>query len=151
VTTGTRIRSWFVAAVVAAVLAAAPRGAAAQKVQVSPMPGTVVFNQPTAVDFNAGFIGEPTMALLVQPRNAKKPWQLFIRAGSADMGGYGKPVSDVLWRTDPSSAWTSLTTSYQQIAQGTGTVVVYLYFRTRLQWSQDVAGTYDALLEFGAQ
>lgn len=146
-----RIHAWLVAAALTAALVAAPRGAAAQKVQVWTLPGTVVFNQPTAADFNAGFIGEPSMVLQVSPRNSKKPWQLFIRAGSADMGGYGKPVSDVLWRTDSSSAWTPLTTGYQQIAQGTGPATVYLYFRTRLQWSQDVAGMYETPVEFGAK
>ncbi len=145
------VRTWLVAAAVAVALAAAPRSAAAQSVQVWTLPGTVVFNQPTAADFNAGFIGEPTMVLLVWPRNSRKSWQLFVRAGSADMGGYGKPVSDVLWRTDSSTAWTPLTTGYQQIAQGTGFTIVYLYFRTRLQWSLDVAGTYDAPLEFGTK
>lgn len=138
-------------AATAAAIAAAPRGAAAQKVQISLLPGTVVFNQPTSADFNVGFIGEPSMVLLIQPRNTNKSWQVFIRAGTPDMGGYGKPVSDVLWRTDASSVWTPLTTGYQPIAQGTGNAVVYLYFRTRLQWSLDVAGTYDAPLEFGAQ
>lgn len=147
--TGKHGHSWFAAAAVVAALVAAPEGVAAQSVQVWTLPGTVVFNQPTPADFNAGFIGEPAMVLLVWPRNSRKSWQLFVRAASADMGGYGKPVSDVLWRTDSSSAWTPLTTSYQQIAQGTGTAIVYLYFRTRLQWALDVAGTYDAPLEFG--
>lgn len=136
----------WTAVAVAAVMLGTPDASAAQTVWT--LPSTVTFNQPTAADFNAGFIGEPAMGVVVFSFGGR-PWQLYMRAAVPDMGGYGKPISDVLWRTQGSTAWTPLSTGFQKIAEGTGFTIVWVYFRTRLQWSLDVAGTYDAVLEFG--
>lgn len=118
-------------------------GAVAQSVHV--LGGDVVLAPPTSMDFLAGYSVSGTMRVRVNARK-NESWRLELRAASADMGGAGKPTSDVLWRTE-SSAWLPLTLSSVPVVQGQGKAFVTLHFRVRLQWDSDPAGSYSAPIE----
>lgn len=116
--------------------------------RVTLLPPGVVFPTPSEPEFDAGWVDHPGMVITVEPRNPNRPdWQLFIRATAPDMGGYGKPVSDILYRPEGSSAWTPLSTSPQILAEGFQAGTVTVYFRLRLDWLLDAPGSYDVPLE----
>lgn len=142
-----RVRSRVVGIALSALLGlgGAVSVAAAQSVQV--LGGDVVLDPPTSADFLAGYSVSGTMRVRVNTRKGET-WRLEVRAAAADMGGAGKPVSDVLWRTESSSTWVPLTMSNVQVVQGQGKAFVTLHFRVRLQWAADSAGSYSAPLEF---
>lgn len=139
-------RAAALAATALAMGTTAPRRAAAQSVWT--VPGTVAIQTPTASDFMAGFSAEESMTLMVLS-SGKRPWRLYVRAASPDMGGSGKPSSDVLWRTPDSGSWAPLSTGFVQIAEGRGFTFITVSFRVRLQWDTDEPGAYDTPVEFG--
>lgn len=111
--------------------------------RVTLLPPTVVFPSPGEAQFDVGWVEQDGM-IAVEPRNANRPnWQLFIRATAADMGGYGKPVEDVLYRADGASDWVPLSTAPQLLAEGSEPGTITVRFRLRLDWLTDVPGVYD--------
>ena len=110
----------------------------------------IAFPTPGVVDFDAGWIEYAGMAVSVDSRPPSESWELRIRAGSPDMGGYGKPCDEILWRTDASRAWTPLSTTDQVVLQGQGDQEVTIYFRVLLGWDADVPDTYSVDVAFTA-
>lgn len=113
------------------------------------VPVDVAFPMPDQFSFNAGFVDHGGVTVTVEPKNKNRQnWQLFVQASAADMGGYGKPVQDVLVRAQGSPTWIPLTTTAQLIAEGTGTSTITIYYRLLLDWALDAPGTYSVPLEY---
>lgn len=110
----------------------------------------IAFPTPGVVDFDTGWIEYPGMIVSVDSRPPSESWELRIRAGGPDMGGYGKPSSEIFWRTDTSMAWTPLTTADQVVLQGQGDQDITIYFRVLLGWDADVPDTYSVDVAFTA-
>ena len=139
------------------VLAVAPGALSAQRpgggpsAQVTVAPADILFPAPSELDFEVGWVDHGGVAITVEPRNRNRPnWQLFVQAAAADMGGYGKPVGDILVRVQGSSSWVPLTTTAQLVAEGSGTATVTLYYRLALDWSTDAPGTYTVPVEYSS-
>jgi hypothetical protein len=116
--------------------------------RVTLMPAAVVFPSPTEASFDAGWIEHGGMVVTVEPRNPNRPnWHLFIRATDADMGGYGKPVGDIVFRVDGASGWTPLSTTPQPLAEGSHNRTITVFFRLLLDWLTDGPGTYQIPFE----
>ncbi len=129
----------------------APAPAAAQKANVTLAPADVVFPNPTDIDFLTGWVDYGGVTITVDPRNKKKQnWQLFLQTTAADMGGYGKPVQDILVRVQGSSSWIPLTTTAQLLAEGTGTTTVTVYYRLLVDLTVDDPGAYTVPLEYSS-
>lgn len=111
---------------------------------------TVGFPSPGITHFDTGWIDHPGMVVSVQSRPPTNLWELRLRADAADMGGYGKPVGDLHWRTDGSAAWTPVTGTDQAVIQGQGDQDITLYFRLLLDWTVDLPDSYMAGLTFTA-
>ena len=103
---------------------------------------------PGVPDFDVGWIDHSGLLVSVRSRPPQRTWELRMRADVSSMGGYGKPVSDILWRTAASGAWAPLSGMDQLIAQGQGDADVVIHFRVRLDWGTDVPDLYDAGITF---
>jgi hypothetical protein len=112
--------------------------------------GTAVigFPAPGISDLDTGWVDHPGIVVSVQSRPPRTAWELRLRAAGPDMGGYGKPAGDILWRTDGSSAWAPLTQTDQMVLQGQGDQDVTVYFRLRVGWETDPPGTYSVGIVF---
>jgi hypothetical protein len=136
----------------AGLVAALPAAGAAQggpSAKVTVSPADVVFASPSEFDFDAGWVDHGGVTITVEPKNRNRQnWQLFVQASAADMGGYGKPVQDIMVRAQGSASWIPLGTTAQMIAEGTGTTTVTLYYRLLLDWSVDAPGAYSVPLEY---
>lgn len=109
------------------------------------------FAMPSHVDFELGWMDHPGFLANVEPRSRNKPnWQLFLAASSADMGGYGKSVQDLLFRPEGSAQWQPLTQNPQLVAEGAGEATVRIYLRVLLNWEADIPGSYSLPLEFSS-
>lgn len=126
-------------------------GTGRARVRVSLSQTVFTFPAPGVADFDAGWVDGAGLVVSVLPRRNQGPWELRIRAAGPDMGGYGKPVSDVLWRTAGSSSWTPLAGTDQAVIQGTGDQTVILFLRLRLDYAMDEPGAYTADLSFYAE
>jgi hypothetical protein len=144
------VRTWARALALLAVAAlpglAGAGAAEAQNIRV--LGGDVVLDPPTAVDFLAGYSVSGTLRARVNARK-NDAWRLELRAATADMGGAGKPVSDVLWRPEASSTWVPLSLGWVPVTEGVGNGFVTIHFRVRLEWATDLPGSYAAPLELG--
>jgi hypothetical protein len=135
----------------AALVLAVPGGLAGQPADVTLAPADVLFPEPVDIDFSAGWVDHDGVTVTIQPKNKNKQnWQLFVQASAADMGGYGKPVQDILVRAQGASSWTPLDTSGTLVAEGTGDTTLTLYFRLLLDITADVPGYYSVPLEYSA-
>ncbi len=113
-------------------------------------PADVVFPSPTDVDFDGGWVDHGGISVTVEPKNKRRQnWQLFVQTSAADMGGYGKPVQDILVRAEGGS-WTPLGTTGALVAEGTGLTTVTLFFRLLLDWTRDEPGVYSVPIEYSA-
>lgn len=119
-------------------------------ISVTPTPATIAFATPGVADFDAGYVDQSGVTVAVRPRPNKGPWELRIRSDVPDMGGYGKPVADILWRRAGSSTWTPMSTTDQIVIQGQDNQDVVLYFRLILNWAYDEPSTYSANIVFTA-
>lgn len=127
-----------------------PPGGAAGRLDVALSTASVAFPTPAVADFDGGFIDHPGILVSVKVRPKGGPWELRIRADDPTMGGYGKPLSDLLWRVDGSTVWTAITGTDQAVTQGAGDQDVTIYFRLRLDWAVDSPSAYAAGLTFTA-
>lgn len=150
---------WALAAAVLAALLVAAGEAAAQGrpgtgpggVKVKLSQATVAFPTPGVSDFDTGWVDGSGLVVSVEPRPNQGPWELRVRADAPDMGGYGKPVTDILWRPAGSSTWTPLTGTDQAVLQGAGDQVVTVFLRLRLDYTVDEPNAYAADLLFYAE
>lgn len=111
----------------------------------------IAFPMPGITDFDAGWVDATGITAQVDDRGGPDTWELRLRADMPDMGGYGKPVGDILFRPEGSSTWTALSTTDQVIAQGSGNGNVTVYFRLRLDYATDLPDNYTADLTFYVQ
>ena len=126
-------------------------GGGRTKIKISLNQNAISFPTPSYVDFDAGYVEAASMVVSVQPRpNQAGPWELRIQAGAPDMGGYGKPVGDILWRRSGSTTWNTLSTTEQIVLQGTGVQDITFFFRLRLDYAQDAPNSYSADVSFSA-
>ncbi|MBW3553833.1 MAG: hypothetical protein KY466_09985 [Gemmatimonadetes bacterium] len=137
------------AAVTLLLCAAAPASAQAGGLTVTLGTPTLAFNTPGVLDFDTGWVDHSGVLVSVASHGVRS-WELRIRADAPTMGGYGKPVGDILWRTATSSVWTPLTGTDQVVAQGQGDVDVTVLFRLRLDWARDLPDLYSAGITFTA-
>lgn len=107
------------------------------------------FPTPGITDFDTGWVDHPGLVVSIKSRPKKESWELRIRADSPDLGGYGKPAEDVLWRVD-GSPWRPLRASGDAVLQGQGDGDVTVYFRLRLDWAADLPGDYAVDVIFSA-
>ena len=108
----------------------------------------IAFPAPSVLDFDLGYIDHTGTLVSIRSRPAGAPWELRIRGDAATLGGYGKPVGDILWRTATSTTWTPLTGTDQTVIQGAGDTDITVFFRMRLDWATDAPGAYGAVLVF---
>ncbi len=111
----------------------------------------IAFPMPGIAEFDAGWVDATGITAEVTDRGRPDTWELRVRADVADMGGYGKPVGDILFRPEGSNTWTPLSTTDQVIAQGSGDGSVTIYFRLRLDYAADLPDNYTADLTFYIQ
>lgn len=126
-----------------------PGGGGGLKVALSQT--AITFPAPGVAEFDAGWVDATGITAAVDDRGQPDAWELRLRADVPDMGGYGKPVADILYRREGSTTWTPLTTTDQMIAQGTGPQNVIIYFRLRLDYASDLPDNYTAALTFYVQ
>lgn len=121
------------------------------RVDVAPDP--IVFPVPTGADFSIGWVMSGTVTVRVNPRGVgrEKPWVLCLASNDFDMGGYGKPVSDLEWQVEGSAGWTPIDQTNRLVLAGDGRSDVLLRFRANLFSDRDVPGTYSATLRFTAR
>lgn len=138
-------------AATALAVGASPGALAAQggpPANITLAPADVVFPSPTDIDFDGGWVDHGGISVTVEPRNQRRQnWQLFVQASAADMGGYGKPVQDILVRAE-GGAWMALGTTTTLVAEGTGPTTVTLFFRLLLDWTLDEPGVYSVPVEY---
>lgn len=127
-------------------------GSARSRVRVDLSQRALAFGTARYIDFDAGYIDAPSMVVSIRPRrNQSGPWELRIQSEAPDMGGYGKPAGDILWRRAGSTTWHSLATTPQVVLQGTGFEEVTLFFRLRLDYARDLPDSYSADMAVFAQ
>lgn len=118
-----------------------PPPLASQPASLALSPANVTFVTPSVAEFEQGWVTFEGVIVEIDARGNFR-WSLEIQATDPDLGGYGKPVSDLLWRTGGSGAWTPLATSGRVLASGRGSARVTVDFRVLLSWSRDRPGTY---------
>jgi hypothetical protein len=112
-------------------------------------PRLVVFPVPSVTDFQAGWVASRAVTVRVRPRgSAQRGWELCIRSDDPDMGGYGKPISDLEWRPLGGSSWQQIQPLNQLLTAGFKGDDVAVEFRVRLDWDRDVPDTYSAVVTF---
>lgn len=129
-----------------------PRPTAAQqgRITVDLAPASVTFQPPGITDFDTGWIDHPGVTVSVVSRPQHVAWELRLHATDAGLGGYGKPLADLLWRQAGSSAWTPLTETDAVLLQTTGDADITIYFRLLLDWEADLPGSYSTGLSLTA-
>lgn len=128
-----------------------PPGVGPSGVKVKLNQSTVAFPMPGIAEFDAGWVDASAIVVSVEPRNNQGPWELRIRGETPDLGGYGKPLSDILWRPAGSTSWTSLSGTDQTVAQGVDDEAVTIHFRLRLDYAADLPASYTTDLLFFAE
>ena len=142
-------RSGLLALLVMGGLSVRPGGASAQGlVRILVAPSVVQFPVPSMVDFEAGYIETGPLEVVIESRPPRRAWDLYLRAADPDLGIYGKPLADLLWRVEGSQIWQPLTGDDQPIGSGQGDRTLRLYFRIRLDWTTDEPGDYGVGLTF---
>ena len=134
-------------------------GAQAQVVTLTLSGAPNVFPAPTAADYTAGVVVNPTGILFTVDVTGggaatQRTTIVSIRSSSASLGG-GKPLSDLQWRRADLVTWNPMTTTNATIESRpvvrnglndpwSNTV----FFRTLLAWTTDPPATYSAGLVF---
>ncbi len=137
---------------------ACPASVAAQCVAAQPggfgltvQPGSIGFSPPGPSDYEAAWVEFSALHLSVTPNfGGSKDWTLCLRSQDLDMGGYGKPITDLQWHLDGDPTWLPLGTADQPVFLGRKKQDVVLHFRVLLTWAADIPGDYGALLAFTA-
>lgn len=119
----------------------------AQQLNVTAVPTAITLPDPGAMDFEFGQVESlGTIEIIVDTKRADAQWYLFVHSQNVDLGGYGKPTSDLLWRVD--GDWLPVSASETLVASGTGVQSVFVELAMALSWTDDVPGTYAGDLEF---
>lgn len=137
---GTRLLRALAGVALGAALLSPASLAGQGRLRASVSPSRIVFPTPGVQEFEQGSVRHDGITVDVETRGFVF-WILAIRARSSDLGGYGKPLSDLQWR-QPGDAWQAISTSDQIVAFGFRSRQVELDFRTLLSWERDVPGEY---------
>lgn len=115
------------------------------------VPTAVALPTPGIVQFQAGRVQyQGTVQLQIRvPSN--RIWTLFVRSTDPDLGGYGKPIGDLLWRRSGLSPWTGVTANEVVVATGTGDATVLVEVAVAIAEANDPPGNYDGSLLFRVQ
>ncbi|MDP9349433.1 MAG: hypothetical protein M3P24_09895 [Gemmatimonadota bacterium] len=112
-------------------------------------PSTLSFSPVAAGDFNTGSI-DRTISISFTPRN-NTAYAICVRFTTTSTSlGNGKPLSDLLYQP-VGGTYTALSTTYQQVAAGSGRTAVQnmsVPFRMLLSWVRDSPFTYGGTVEF---
>jgi hypothetical protein len=121
--------------------------------KIDVVPDPIVFPTPGGADFALGWVMSSTVTVRVNPRGGgkNKPWILCLSSDDFDMGGYGKPLSDLEWQVEGAPAWSPVDQVARLVLEGDGRSDIQLRFRALLFSERDVPGTYDAVLRFTAR
>lgn len=109
-------------------------------------PGRVAFPDPGVREFDGGSVRLEGVEVDVRV-SGSRPWVLTVRSENPDLGGYGKPLSDLQWRL-PGGDWRPVSTGREVVEVGAGSRRVRLDLRALLSWDRDRPGSYDAGLTF---
>lgn len=109
-------------------------------------PSAAVFPQPQASHFLAGQITLPTpVSLTIDPKPllGNGIWYVCVRTPATSLGR-GKPLEDLQFYNELTSAWQPITNDYTLIGISLGGVArtFTVPLRMSLDWSRDVPGTY---------
>lgn len=139
-----RARAWAaLVAAGAALLWTLPAGLAGQgRLDLRVSPSRVAFPTPGVEEFDQGHVRAEGVTVNVETRGFVL-WVLTIRSEDPDLGGYGKPLSDLQWR-QPDDGWQPMGTSEEVVAIGFTSRQVDLDFRTLLAWEHDAPDSYGA-------
>lgn len=120
----------------------------AQPIDLLATPGSAMLPEPNMVDFEDGLVEYAgAIELVVAPRNTNKTWFLFVRTDDLDLGGYGKPIDDLVWRIRDGS-WNAVDSSYEFVESGTGNGSVFVEIALFLRWDRDLPDIYGGDLVF---
>ncbi|MFO7587906.1 MAG: hypothetical protein R6X22_07500 [Gemmatimonadota bacterium] len=112
-------------------------------------PRLVVFPVPGIAEFETGWVLADPMSIRVIPRGGgSRGWELCVRSDDPDLGGYGKPISDLEWRLAGQAAWQPISAWNQPVASGFANEIVSVELRARLDWERDAPDTYSAVITF---
>ena len=99
-------------------------------------------NQITVSRYNAGYSHSQSISMTVK---SNTNWQIDVRGSSASFTGpWAKPVGDIEW-VDGGQTYTPLTQTDAYVYNGTptdGDPPYSIQFRIKLDWEDDVPGTY---------
>lgn len=138
--------------VLALVASASPPGAIGALAQPEPailaIPTQVGLPVPGVADYEMGHVQyQGTVELsIVIPGN--QSWIVFVRSDDPDLGGYGKPVGDLLVRRNGVPTWMSASNVEQVLATGNGSQFVQVDVAIALAWSADPPDVYGGTLVF---
>jgi hypothetical protein len=115
---------------------------------------SITFTSPSVDDYTAGYVSTagPTATI-----KANTVWQLQLSVGSNTWTPSGpiaranKPATDLQWSASMDGSYTSLSPMFPAtVATGAATsaVTAPLYFRTRLDWTQDTPGAYALVVTY---
>jgi len=111
---------------------------------VTASPTTVALSADGA-DFAAGQVAPPvTIRVQITPNQSWRTWVLCLRADDPTLGGYGKPIDDLVWRVAGQPSWQSISTAGSIVALGVGTAAVDVQMTFRVDAATDAAGVYGA-------
>lgn len=126
------------------------QGSRGGRYDVSVRPAALSFRPPGTPEFNRGYAEFTGVEIRIERDGGGRggpPWVLEMRADDASLGGDGKPASDLRF-LGPDGGWTSLTTSFQTVAEGRGPATVTTDFRLLLAYGRDRPGLYESGLTF---
>ncbi len=105
---------------------------------------TFFFSQPTKWDYDAGYLEAIQATELSISSEAN--WQITIRTDNSSLGGYGKPISDFLWRKSGGS-YQPVTNANTVVDSGTaGSPAINMDYMLLLDWTEDKPGDYSLTL-----
>ena len=127
----------------------------AQQATLTLVNAPATLSTPTAADYNAGFVAEPTgitfLVGLSGGGNTARTTIVSIRSTATTMGAT-KPIGDLQWRRADLGTWNSVTTNNVVVQ----TVTPFrrndppwsntIFFRALLSWTADPPGSYSAPL-----
>lgn len=130
----------------------APAGGGGGELELHVSPDRVEMPAPGVQEFDVGIVEDGGAGTTVQvDAPGRRPWRLLIQSADPDLGGYGKPLEDLLWQVDGTGPWTPLSTGETRVACGRGAGTVTVRFRMRLDYTLDRPDRYGTRLEFRAR
>jgi hypothetical protein len=107
---------------------------------------------PGVQEFDVGIVEDDGRGVTVRvDGRGRQPWRLLVQPADPDLGGYGKPLDDLLWQVGGAGTWTPLSAGETRVTCGRGSETVTLRFRMRLDYARDRPDRYGTRLDFRAR